>query len=81
MVEHQDLIGVKDGAQPVRHNQAGPPDINSATARWICNSASASTELVASSRTRMRGSRARARANESSCRSPTLRFRPRSPRT
>ena len=55
------------------------PAISSAIARWIWASASASTELVASSSTRILGSSASARAKLRSCRSPTLRFRPRSP--
>ena len=55
------------------------PRISIASARWISASISLSTALVASSRTSTAGSAAIARANDSSCRSPTLTDAPRSP--
>src|SRR5439155_6237431 len=55
------------------------PLTNRSSACWICFSVSLSTELVASSRIRMRGLLRMARAMLMRCRSPPLKDCPRSP--
>jgi hypothetical protein len=76
--EHQDLIGAADRGESVRDDEGGaavaqPPQ--------IISSLSLSSDDVASSRMRMRGSASRARAIDTRWRWPPESLMPRSPTT
>ena len=81
VVQHEDLVGVDDGAQSVRDGDRRPP-VHEHRERAL----DLRLDLAVDGARRLveheqRGSAAMARANESSCRSPTLIDAPRSPST
>src|SRR5690606_5365703 len=62
LIQDQDLVGLLDGGDPVGDEQGGPPRITSRKPWRIRSSVWVSTAERASSRMRMGGSLARARA-------------------
>ncbi len=86
MVEHHDLVGERDRRGAVGDDDVVRPAITSPSASLIARSVLASTDEVASSRIRIRGSARIARAIASRCRcppetsGPAHRFACRSPR-
>ena len=80
VLEDDDQVGVADRREPVGDDERGPAVQQRArSACSIFRSVPMSTELVASSRIRMRGSASSARANATSCRWPSESREPRSP--
>ncbi len=78
LVEDEDLVHVLHRGEPVGDHDRGPAPSSTRSASWMSCSVSVSTEEVASSRMRTRGSWASARAKERSCFCPTERVAPRS---
>ncbi len=71
VVEHDDLVGVNHGRQPVRNDRASSDARATArSADWISCSVRVSSALVASSKMRMRGSFRIVRAIATRCFSP-----------
>ena len=79
LLHHQNLVGAPNRRQPVGDHKRRPSLHQLIQPAWIIASDSESSELVASSRIRMRGSASSARAIESRCRWPPESFTPRSP--
>jgi hypothetical protein len=79
VLEHDDQVGVADRREPVRDHERGPAGEQAAGAPLDLRSVPMSTDEVASSRIRMRGSARRARAKATSWRWPSERRVPRSP--
>jgi hypothetical protein len=78
-VEHQDLVGVHYGGQPVGDDQVVRPRATCSSCAWIAFSVLESSADVASSKIRIGGFFSRARAMATRCFSPPESLRPRSP--
>ena len=77
--EHQDLVGVDHGREPVRDDQRGAAGRDLAEAAWISRSVRVSSAEVASSKIRIAGPSGSTRAIATRCFSPPESLRPRSP--